>query len=90
MSNIIWGALKMIARKLYDSFNQRINPLGVLFAISFYILENRYFGWNKLPQSQAEVIADGIVVILLAISLRTRVIATIRLEKKPAVNDDPH
>lgn len=37
--------------------------------VSFWVMENRYFGWNWTPQSAEEVIADGIVVLILAISI---------------------
>ena len=39
------------------------------FAIGFYKLENDYFGWNRYPQSEAEVLADGLVYVLLAIAV---------------------
>jgi hypothetical protein len=38
------------------------------FAVLFWIAENNYFGWNLLPKSDAELIADGIVMIILAIA----------------------
>lgn len=39
----------------------------VLAAIFFYN-QNKYFWWNALPQSDAELIADGIVVLLVALA----------------------
>ena len=40
------------------------NRLCVLFfAVMFWLLETRYFGWNWSPQSPEEVICDGIVLI---------------------------
>lgn len=37
-------------------------------AIVFFITENQYFGWNGSPKSDAELIADGIVVLLFALA----------------------
>jgi hypothetical protein len=34
----------------------------------FWLLETAYFGWNLAPQSDAEMICDGIVVIMLCMS----------------------
>jgi hypothetical protein len=39
-------------------------------AFVFFICENKYFGWNAFPQSDAELIADGIVLILFSMSLK--------------------
>lgn len=38
------------------------------FAACYYIHENNYFGWNRLPQSPEECIADAFVVLILALS----------------------
>jgi hypothetical protein len=38
-------------------------------AIAFWIEENNYFGWNMIPASQAELIADGIVILIVAIAM---------------------
>lgn len=32
--------------------------------LSFFIEQNNYFGWNTKPQSDSELIADGIVLLL--------------------------
>jgi hypothetical protein len=37
-------------------------------AIAFYLHENNYYGWNRWPQSDAELIADGIVCVLIALA----------------------
>ena len=37
--------------------------------IAYSIVETRYFGWNNLPQSEAEMVCDGIGLILLFISM---------------------
>lgn len=39
-----------------------------LIAIGYGFAENAYFGWNIIPQSDAEMIADGIGLILFALS----------------------
>lgn len=42
-------------------------PIWFLAAI-FWFNENRYFGWNGWPQSDAELICDGIVCLLVALA----------------------
>jgi hypothetical protein len=43
--------------------------LGVFLVFCFYFYaENSYFGWNKLPMSDAEMLADGVGFIILALS----------------------
>jgi hypothetical protein len=37
-------------------------------AVVFSYFENRYFGWNMHPESDAEMIADGIGMILFALA----------------------
>ena len=43
-----------------------------IFWISFvfFIAENNHFGWNWKPKSDAELIADGIVLLILALSIK--------------------
>jgi hypothetical protein len=38
-------------------------------AACFWWEQNEYFGWNRLPQSDAELIADGITIILVSIAI---------------------
>jgi len=38
----------------------------IFLAILYAFTETAYFGWNWSPQSDAEVIADGIVFLLFA------------------------
>lgn len=38
-------------------------------AIGFGWAETAYFGWNFLPQSPEEVIADGITLLLAALAV---------------------
>jgi len=40
-----------------------------LLALLFAIASNAYFGWNWTPQSDAEVICDGIVFLLVAVAV---------------------
>lgn len=43
--------------------------LQVLFtALFFGLVETHYFGWNLTPQSDAEIICDGIVMLIFALS----------------------
>jgi len=43
--------------------------IKLLFIAGAYaIFETTYFGWNWSPHSDAEVIADGIAFLLLAIA----------------------
>jgi hypothetical protein len=38
---------------------------------NFYgLLETAHFGWNVTPGSPAEVIADGIAILIVALSIR--------------------
>lgn len=41
----------------------------ILFcALAFFFEQNQYFGWNGRPKSDAELIADGITILLIALS----------------------
>jgi hypothetical protein len=39
-----------------------------LFAATFAAVSNSYFGWNWVPKSEAELICDGIALLLAAIA----------------------
>ena len=39
-----------------------------LSAMLFGLAETAYFGWNWLPKSGAEVICDGITLVIFALS----------------------
>ncbi|MDA3854229.1 MAG: hypothetical protein PF444_08320 [Bacteroidales bacterium] len=41
-------------------------------AIAFSLVETDYFGWNFMPRSDAEIICDGIVMIMLAMAFLVR------------------
>lgn len=36
----------------------------------FFIAQNSYFGWHAIPQSDMELLADGITMILLAMAVK--------------------
>lgn len=38
----------------------------------WWLIETAYFGWNISPVSDSEMICDGIVLIITALSIRTR------------------
>ncbi len=40
-----------------------------LVVVEFFIKQNKYFGWNLTPQSDAELIADGITLVLVALAV---------------------
>jgi hypothetical protein len=40
-----------------------------LLALIFWWEQNQYFGWNWQPKSDAELIADGLTVLLFALSI---------------------
>lgn len=42
----------------------------LLLSIWFWVMENNYFGWNALPQSEAELLCDGIVLLIAALAFR--------------------
>jgi len=40
--------------------------LHLLFLLGFwFIVQNNYFGWNSFPESDTELLADGIFFIIL-------------------------
>lgn len=41
-----------------------MNRVWWLIPLLFYYEENTYFGWNAVPHSGTELIADGIVLLL--------------------------
>jgi hypothetical protein len=49
-----------------------MNTLVVLMGIAFGIGETAYFGWNFLPGSEAELICDGIALLIVAIGMTGR------------------
>lgn len=45
-----------------------MNAWRLLFAGWYFVAENNYFGWNQLPASPEELIADGIFLVLLSLA----------------------
>lgn len=41
-------------------------------SVLFWIVETNYFGWNFTPQSSEEVICDGIVLLIAALSFKEK------------------
>lgn len=56
------------------------NPFMFLMAFLFFFEQNQYFGWNTEPQSDAEMIADGITYLLVALSFAPSIV-TISINK---------
>lgn len=44
-----------------------MNFAVLLIAAGFFWHMNSYFGWNASPKSDAELIADGILFLIIAI-----------------------
>lgn len=38
-------------------------------ALEYFLKQNAYFGWNARPQSDAELMADGITLLLVAVAI---------------------
>lgn len=49
--------------------------------VQFYFSQNNYFGWNAKPQSDAELIVDGITLLLVAIATLSSVVIAADREK---------
>jgi len=45
--------------------------------VIFYISQNTYFGWNTHPESRYESVANVIVFILVILTIRDQIIATV-------------
>lgn len=45
-----------------------MNVAILICAVGFFFMENNYFGWNALPKSSAELICDGLVLVLFSLS----------------------
>lgn len=46
----------------------RVNWMRALFAMLFEIGETAYFGWHWGPKSDAEIICDGISILIFALA----------------------
>ena len=64
MNIVIIAALACVLWSLGRELNVFIFTLAVMFLIH----QNHYFGWNKEPASDAELIADGITFLLFALA----------------------
>lgn len=40
-----------------------------IIAVLWFVVENQFFGWNALPQSANELLADGIGYILVSLAV---------------------
>lgn len=49
-----------------ENINWTVFSIGATFAL----FESAYFGWNRWPHSDAEIICDGIAFIIIAMSAR--------------------
>ena len=47
---------------------------ALIIAIWWWLTETAYFGWNATPQSSAELIADGVALLMLLVSLLIRAV----------------
>lgn len=47
-----------------------------IVVVEFFIKQNRYFGWNLNPQSDTELIADGITLILVSLAVLITYVAS--------------
>lgn len=45
-----------------------MNWFRLLIAFFFYYWQNKYFGWNALPMSDAELFADGLFLLMVLLS----------------------
>lgn len=46
----------------------RVNWLVFFTGQLFWLIETTHFGWNAFPESDAEVICDGIVFLITALA----------------------
>jgi len=47
-----------------------INPYILAIAVIYGFWQTAFFGWNALPSSDAEIVCDGITVLILALAFR--------------------
>ena len=46
----------------------KVNWPILIMALAFGISKTRYFGWNMHPESDAEIICDGITMLIGALA----------------------
>jgi hypothetical protein len=49
-----------------------INIPRAVFAAFFGLVSTSYFGWNLSPKSEAELICDGITILIAALSFEMK------------------
>jgi len=47
----------------------KVNKYILFIAVMFGISKNQYYGWNFNPQSDAEMICNGIIMLIVALAL---------------------
>ena len=47
-----------------------MNPVRLFVCLLFYFSQNEYFGWHAGPHSDAELIVDGITLLLFSLALK--------------------
>jgi hypothetical protein len=50
------------------AFNWPVILMGQLF----WLAETAYFGWNFAPKSDAEIVCDGLAILILALGINRR------------------
>lgn len=53
-----------------------------LWALSFYVMQNNYFGWNSKPQSDVELIVDGITILLISLIFLPRATVNVNINEQ--------
>jgi hypothetical protein len=51
-----------------DLRERAVNWIALTCFAFFFVKSNTWFGWNRMPQSVEELLADGICLVLLALS----------------------
>lgn len=46
--------------------------LIIVFALVFGSMQNSYFGWNLKPQSDAELVCDGLTILMLCLAMTVK------------------
>jgi hypothetical protein len=48
----------------------QVNWIVLFIGIFFWWMETKYFGWNMVPGSDAELICDGIALLIQALAFQ--------------------
>lgn len=54
------------------SSRYEVNWLVFFLGQLFWLVETAHFGWNFTPKSDAEIVCDGIAVLITALSIKRR------------------